>query len=66
MKTIKKERYVVMKRKFLILIAVLMLLSCQMVLAESAVEELDPVSRIYTFTLNGDTYTLPCRVTDFT
>lgn len=55
-----------MKRKFLILIAVLMLLSCQMVLAESAVEELDPVSRIYTFTLNGDTYTLPCRVTDFT
>ena len=43
-----------MKRKVLILIAVLMLLSCQMVLAESAVEELDPVSRIYTFTLNGD------------
>ena len=63
-----------MKRSFLILIAVLVLFSSQMALAEStAVEiievsaaEMDPVSRIYTFTLNGDTYTLPCQVTDFT
>ena len=63
-----------MKRIFLILIAVLVLFSSQMALAEStAVEtievsaaEMDPVSRIYTFTLNGDTYTLPCQVTDFT
>ena len=57
-----------MKRSFLILMAVLVLFGSQMVLAESAVDaaEMDPVSRIYTFTLNGDTYTLPCKVTDFT
>lgn len=55
-----------MKRYFLILIAVLVLFSSQMALAESTTVEMDPVSRIYTFTLNGDTYTLPCKVTDFT
>ena len=63
-----------MKRIFLILMAVLVLFGSQMVLAESTAEEtikvsaaeMDPVSRIYTFTLNGDTYTLPCPVTDFT
>lgn len=63
-----------MKRSFLILIAVLVLFSSQMALAESTAEEtievsaaeMDPVSLIYTFTLNGDTYTLPCKVTDFT
>lgn len=55
-----------MKRCFLILIAVLVLFGSQAVLAESTAAEMDPVSRIYTFTLNGDTYTLPCKVTDFT
>lgn len=57
-----------MKRSFFILMAVLVLFGSQMVLAESAVDaaEVDPVSSIYTFTLNGDTYTLPCKVTDFT
>lgn len=55
-----------MKRYFLILIAVLVLFSSQMALAESTTAEMDPVSCIYTFTLNGDTYTLPCKVTDFT
>ena len=65
-----------MKRVFLILMAVLVLFGSQMVLAESTTDEatelgeglaeLDPVSLIYTFTLNGDTYTLPCPVTDFT
>ena len=65
-----------MKRIFLILMAVLVLFGSQIVLAESTsdettevsedVAELDPVSRIYTFTLNGVTYTLPCQVTDFT
>lgn len=55
-----------MKRYFLILIAALVLFSSQMALAESTTVEMDPVSRIYTFTLNGDTYTLPCKVTDFT
>ena len=55
-----------MKRSFLILVAALVLFSCQMALAESTAEEMDPVSHIYTFTLNGDTYTLPCKVTDFT
>lgn len=65
-----------MKRFFLILMAVLVLFGSQMVLAESTTDEatelgegladLDPVSLIYTFTLNGDLYTLPCPVSDFT
>lgn len=33
---------------------------------ESSEEELDPVSHIYTFTLNGETYTLPCTVKELT
>ena len=67
-----------MKKKFLITIAALSLLGNQIVFAESstedtteihtetAEEETDPVSHIYTFTLNDNTYTLPCKVTDFT
>lgn len=67
-----------MKKKLLITIAALSLFGSQTVFAETttegtteisaetAEEETDPVSRIYTFTLNGDTYTLPCKVTDLT
>lgn len=67
-----------MKKKFFILIAALSMIGSQIAYAESATEqtpeistetpdeETDPVSRIYTFTLNGDTYTLPCKVTDLT
>ena len=35
-------------------------------ISTEAEEELDPVSQIYTFTLNGDTYTLPCTVAELT
>ena len=67
-----------MKKNLLITIMGLSLLGSQSVFAQStaeetteitaetAQEETDPVSHIYTFTLNGDTYTLPCKVTDFT
>lgn len=33
---------------------------------EDNTEDEDPLDHIYTFTLNGTTYTLPCPVTDFT
>lgn len=69
---------IIMKKKLLITIAALSLLGNQIVFAESSTEdtaeirtetvegETDPVSHIYTFTLNDNTYTLPCKVTDFT
>ena len=69
---------VLYEKKLLITIAALSLFGSQTIFAESTTketdessvkaveEETDSVSHIYTFTLNGDTYTLPCKVTSFT
>lgn len=65
-----------MKKKMFVLIPMLTLsmISCMTVFAkestelvtESNIEDEKDIDDIYTFTLNGDTYTLPCAVTEFT
>lgn len=65
-----------MKKKMFALIPMLTLstISCMTVFAKESAEPVTEISiedekdidDIYTFTLNGDTYTLPCAVTEFT
>lgn len=65
-----------MKKKMFVLIPMLTLstISCMTVFAKESAESVTEISiedekdidDIYTFTLNGDTYTLPCAVTEFT